>query len=117
MYLHLHVAPLIILSCQLVFLSFIHVRKISLSFADDDSVYLKAVLRLRNLTFTPELSNLLSNRSRSLAGLLEGKIMRLYKGVPDVRDVNVVAFRCVSALVSSKIIFLLNSEIEILALM
>ena len=118
MYLYLHVVSLIILSCQLVFLiSFIHVRKISLSFADDDSVYLKAVLRLRSVTFTSELSNLLSNRSRSLAGLLEGEIMRLYKRVPDVRDVNVVAFRCVSALVCSKIISLFDSEIEILAVM
>jgi len=60
---------------------------------DDDSVYLKAVLRLRDKTFTPDLSDLLSNRSRSLAALLEGELMRLYKEVPDVRDVNVVAFR------------------------
>ena len=97
-------------------INFIHVRKISLSFADDDSVYLKAVLRLRNETFTPELSDLLSNRSRSLAGLLEREIMRIYKGVPDVRDVNVVAFRWVCALEISKIIPLFNSEIEILAL-
>ena len=70
-------------------------ERFSLSFADDDSVYLKAVLRLRDKTFTPDLSDLLSNRSRSLAALLEGELMRLYKGVPDVRDVNVVAFRCV----------------------
>ena len=79
-------------------------------------MYLKAVLRLRNETFTPELSDLLSNRSRALASVLEGKIMRIYKGVPDVRDVNVVAFRCVCALAISKIISLFNSEIEILAL-
>jgi len=77
-------------------------------------VYLKAVLRLRDETFTRDLSDLSSNRSRSLSGLLEREMMRLYKGVPDVRDVNVVAFRCVRSVAISVIIIFFNSEIEII---
>ena len=100
-------------SYELFFL-IIHVEKISLSCADDDSVYLKAVLRLRDEIFTRDLSDLSSNRSRSLSGILEGEIMRLYEGDPDVRDVNVVAFRCVRYLVISVIIILFSSEIEII---
>ena len=77
---------------------------------------MKAVLRLRDETFTSDLSDLLSNRSRSLAGLLEGKMMSLYKRVPDVRDVNVVAFRCVRSLVMSVIITLFSSKIDIIGI-
>ena len=89
----------------------LYVKLTQLSFTDDDVVYLKAVLRLHDEKFTPDLGNLLSHRSKSLAGRLEGEMMRLYNRVPEVRDVNVVAFRCVLSLVISVIITLLNSEI------
>lgn len=74
------------------------------------------VLRLRDEAYTPDLSDPLSNRFKSLAGLLETNLTRLYKDVPDVRDVNVVAFRCVRSLFISVIIALFNSEIEIIVI-
>ncbi len=70
-------------------------KKASISLADDDSAYLKAVLRLHDETYTADLSDPLSERFKSLAGFLEDQLMLIYKNVPDVRDVNVVAFRCV----------------------
>ena len=69
-------------------------------------------MRLHDETFTPDLRDLSSNRFKSLAGRLEAVMMRLYKGVPGVRDVNVVAFRFVRCLVISVIVTLFNSEIE-----
>lgn len=66
-------------------------------------------MRLHDETFTPDLGNLLSHQSKSLAGRLEREIMRLYNRVPaEVRDVNVVAFRYVRSLVISVIITLLH---------
>ena len=70
-------------------------QMMKISFADDDSSYLKAVLRLNDETYTADLSDPLSERFKSLAGFLEDQLMlNIYKDVPDVRKVNVVAFRC-----------------------
>lgn len=68
---------------------------VSKYFADDDSAYLKAVLRLKDLTYTSDLSDPLSERFKSLAGSLEDQLLILYKDIAEVRDVNVVGFRFV----------------------
>ncbi|XP_078348608.1 uncharacterized protein LOC144633639 [Oculina patagonica] len=67
--------------------------RMSINLKDDDSAYLKAVLRLKDETYTADLSDPLSERFKSLAGFLEDQLMLNYKNVADVRDVNVVAFR------------------------
>lgn len=66
-----------------------------MSLSDDDPAYLKAVLRLNDETYTADLSDPLSERFKSLAGFLEEQLMLIYKDIVDVREVNVVAFRCV----------------------
>ncbi|KAL9989371.1 hypothetical protein ACROYT_G003913 [Oculina patagonica] len=70
--------------------SFMRMR---INLKDDDSAYLKAVLRLHDEKYTVDLSDPLSGRFKSLSGFLEDQLMLIYKNVADVRDVNVVAFR------------------------
>ncbi|KAJ7360286.1 Adhesion G protein-coupled receptor L3 [Desmophyllum pertusum] len=67
--------------------------RMRINLKDDDSAYLKAVLRLKDLTYTSDLSDPLSERFKSLAGSLEDQLLILYKDVAEVRDVNVVGFR------------------------
>lgn len=65
---------------------------ISLSL-DDNSVYLRAVLRLTERLFTEDLRDPLSKGSETLALLVEEWLKSVFGGV--VRDVNVVSFRYV----------------------
>lgn len=60
---------------------------------DDDPLFLKAVLRLTDETFTADLNDPLSERFKKLAGRLEDTLVLVYKDVPEFRVVNVVGFR------------------------
>ena len=65
------------------------------SFADDDTAYIKAVLRLTDKQFTAELNDPSSKAFKNLSALLEEGMKAVYRTVVDFRDVNVVGFRYV----------------------
>lgn len=65
------------------------------SFADDDTAYIKAVLRLTDKQFAAELNDPSSKAFKNLSALLEEGMKAVYRTVVDFRDVNVVGFRYV----------------------